>query len=249
MDDIEQKRETTASFGELASAYLDSDVHRSGADLELLASWCDGATGALDVACGAGHTAGALADVDIPVVVAADATPAMVETATTTFEVPGVVADAERLPFADSTFDAVTCRIAAHHFPNPRAFVREVARVLAPDGIFAFEDNVAPDDEHLADFFNRFEHLRDSSHGEAVSVERWHDWLREAEFTIEESATMRKELDYESWVERTNPDEERRATLDELVRQPEAERVYGVTLEDGAVDGFDNEKVLIRARK
>ncbi len=172
----------------------------------------------------------------------------MVETATEAFDVTEAVADAERLPFGDDTFDAVTCRIAAHHFPNPRAFVREVARVLAPGGVFAFEDNVAPDDERLAEFFDRFERLRDPSHAEAATVEQWHDRFRKAGFTIEASTTVRKELDYESWVERTNPSEERQAELDELVRQPEAETVYGVTVRDDVVHGFGNEKVLIRAR-
>nr|WP_223301889.1 class I SAM-dependent methyltransferase [Haladaptatus sp. R4] len=142
MDELERKRATTDSFGAVAASYLDSDVHREGADLELLASWCDGASTALDVACGAGHTAGALAETaDADTVVAADATPEMVETATDAFPVVGTVADAERLPFSDEAFDAVTCRIAAHHFPNPDAFVSEVARVLAPGGVVAFEDN------------------------------------------------------------------------------------------------------------
>ena len=29
-------------------------------------------------------------------------------------------ADAESLPFDDASFDLVTCRLAFHHFPNPR---------------------------------------------------------------------------------------------------------------------------------
>ncbi|WP_423743361.1 class I SAM-dependent methyltransferase (plasmid) [Haladaptatus sp. SPP-AMP-3] len=248
MDDIDRKRATTDSFGSVADAYLDSDVHRTGADLELLASWCDDAACALDIACGAGHTAGALAET-VPTVVAADATPAMVGTATDAFPVSGAVADAERLPFSDETFDAVTCRIAAHHFPNPVSFVAEVARVLTPGGVLAFEDNIVPEDDALAAFYNRFERLRDSTHGEAYSVTRWQEWLRDAGFGIDETATMRKDLDYDSWAERTTPGESARKELDELVRTPEAEGVYDVTIEDGTVTEFSNEKVLIRAVK
>ncbi|WP_266075039.1 class I SAM-dependent methyltransferase [Haladaptatus caseinilyticus] len=248
MDDFERKRTTTASFGDIADAYLDSDVHQSGADLELLVSWCSDASRALDIACGAGHTAGALAE-RVKTVIAADATPAMVETATAAFDLPGTVADAERLPFADDSFDAVTCRIAAHHFPAPQAFLDETARVLTPGGVLAFEDNVAPADDELADFYNRFERLRDSTHGESYTVEQWLDWFRDAGFTIDESVTMRKELDYESWVERTNPAAEKRERLNELVRRPAAETVYNVTLEVGTVRGFSNEKLLVRARR
>ncbi|ODR79584.1 ubiquinone biosynthesis methyltransferase UbiE [Haladaptatus sp. W1] len=248
MDDIERKRATTDSFGSVADTYLDSDVHRTGADLELLASWCDDAACALDIACGAGHTAGALAET-VPIVVAADATPAMVETATDAFPVSGAVADAERLPFPDETFDAVTCRIAAHHFPNPELFVAEVARVLTPGGVLAFEDNIVPEDDALAAFYNRFERLRDSTHGEAYSAAQWRDRIGEVGLSVDELTTMRKSLDYESWVERTDPGEDAREELDKLVRGPEAEEVYDVTIEDGKVTDFSNEKVLLRTTK
>ncbi len=209
MDELERKRATTDSFGAITASYLDSDVHREGADLDLLASWCEGASTALDVACGAGHTAGALAETTdaADIVVAADATRGMVETATDAFPVTGTVADAERLPFSDETFDAVTCRIAAHHFPNPEAFVSEATRVLTPGGVVAFEDNVVPDDDELATFYNRFERLRDSTHGEAYSATQWRDWFDEAGLTVDELTTTRRSLDYESWAERTNPGE------------------------------------------
>ena len=252
MDDSARKRESMDSFGGAADAYRESAVHREGSDLETLASWGRDASCALDVACGAGHTAGALADAGVPFVVAADATRAMVETTTETYDVEGVAADAERLPFADDAFDAATCRIAAHHFPDPRTFVAEVGRVLAPGGVFAFEDNVAPEDDDLAEFFDRFERLRDPTHVEAYSQSRWESWLREAGFEVGESLTIRRELDYEAWVERTDPGDERRERLAELLRTPEAEAVYGVSVEDGmvedgAVRGFGNRKVLIRA--
>ena len=245
----DQKRETMASFGAAADAYRESAVHREGDDLETLASWCSDAERALDVACGAGHAAGALADAGVPTVLAADATPEMVRTATETYPVGGTVADAERLPFAADAFDAVTCRIAAHHFPDPRAFLGEVARVLSSGGgTFAFEDNVAPADDDLAAFLNRFERVRDPTHVRARARSGWGALFREAGFEVAESRTVRRDLDYEAWVERTDPTEERRETLAELVRRPEAERVYGVSVEGGEVRGFGNRKLLIRAR-
>jgi ubiquinone/menaquinone biosynthesis C-methylase UbiE len=42
--------------------------------------------------------------------------------------------DSARLPFADSTFDVVTCSHSFHHYPNQRAAVREMFRVLKPGG-------------------------------------------------------------------------------------------------------------------
>jgi ubiquinone/menaquinone biosynthesis C-methylase UbiE len=46
------------------------------------------------------------------------------------------VADAEGLPFADSSFDLVYSWGVLHHSPDTRAAFREVARVLRPGGVF-----------------------------------------------------------------------------------------------------------------
>lgn len=243
------KRDAMASFDAAADAYLDSDVHRAGEDLDTLAEWSADASRALDVACGAGHTANALAEAGVPTVVAADATPEMVRTATANFPVAGAVADAERLPFAAGSFDAATCRVAAHHFPNPEAFVREVHRVLAAGGTFAFEDVAAPEDPELAAFVDRFERLRDSSHVEAHPRSRWEGWFRDAGFEVEVSTVGRIDLDFADWIERTDPPAADRERLAELVRTPEAEAAYGVAIEDGTVTEFSNLKVLIRATK
>lgn len=42
--------------------------------------------------------------------------------------------DATDLPFTDSAFDAVFCQQAIQFFPDPTAALREIHRVLAPDG-------------------------------------------------------------------------------------------------------------------
>ena len=44
------------------------------------------------------------------------------------------VADSEHVPFADGTFDAVTCANSFHHYPHQEAVVRELHRVLKPGG-------------------------------------------------------------------------------------------------------------------
>lgn len=55
------------------------------------------------------------------------------------FEVEGVRAfvnqgDAEHLPFADATFDAVTSMGVLHHVPRPERAIDEIHRVLKPGG-------------------------------------------------------------------------------------------------------------------
>ncbi|WP_394348625.1 class I SAM-dependent methyltransferase [Halovivax sp.] len=250
-DDARRKRDAATSFGAAADAYRESEPHRRGADLDRIAAWCADADRALDVATGAGHAAGALRRAGVETVVAADAAPEMVATAVREFDARGVVGDAERLPFDADSFDAVTCRIAAHHFPNPRAFVEEVARVLRPGGTFAFEDNVAPNDRRLATFLNRLERERDPSHVESDPVATWRERLTDAGLSVTETVPFAKTLEVESWLEAQSPTSARRRRVLEMLRDapPAARETFDIRATDGTVTSWRNPKVLIRATR
>lgn len=250
-DHHERKRKSAASFGAAVDAYLESAVHSEGGDLETLAAWCESTRSVLDVACGAGHTAGVVARNDGPEVVAADAAPAMVRTTVEAFDVPGVVADAERLPFIDDAFDGVTCRIAAHHFPNPNAFLEEVARVLQPGGTFAFEDNVAPEDDELAAFLDRLERLRDPTHVESYTTAQWDAWLSAVGFEVEETVRVKTTIEFDPWVETQSLSSGERTAVEQHLYEatPEARSLFEIRIEDGSIRSFANLKALIRARR
>jgi len=53
-------------------------------------------------------------------------------------DVDGRVADAERIPYDDDTFDLVVGHAVLHHIPDVPAALREVLRVLKPGGRFVF---------------------------------------------------------------------------------------------------------------
>jgi SAM-dependent methyltransferase len=53
-------------------------------------------------------------------------------------DVDGRVADAERIPYDDDTFDLVVGHAVLHHIPDVPAAMREVLRVLKPGGRFVF---------------------------------------------------------------------------------------------------------------
>ena len=68
-----------------------------------------------------------------------DLTPRHVELARRHLEVSGLradvrVGDAERLPFDDGFFDRVTSNGVLHHTPDMPSALREIRRVLRPDG-------------------------------------------------------------------------------------------------------------------
>src|SRR5262249_15058815 len=48
--------------------------------------------------------------------------------------------DAERLPFAAGSFDAIVCECALCTFPNKQSAAKEFARVLRPGGRFGLSD-------------------------------------------------------------------------------------------------------------
>jgi ubiquinone/menaquinone biosynthesis C-methylase UbiE len=61
-----------------------------------------------------------------------------------------VGAPAEALPFADESFDCVTCTMVMCTMPNPSAALQEVARVLRPGGRFLFLEHVRSEDPGFA---------------------------------------------------------------------------------------------------
>jgi SAM-dependent methyltransferase len=72
-----------------------------------------------------------------------DLSPGMVKVALRNAErlgldVDGRVADAERIPYDDDTFDLVAGHAVLHHIPDVPAAFREVLRVLKPGGRFVF---------------------------------------------------------------------------------------------------------------
>jgi ubiquinone/menaquinone biosynthesis C-methylase UbiE len=72
-----------------------------------------------------------------------DLSPGMVKVALRNAEhlgldVAGRVADAERIPYDDNSFDLVVGHAVLHHIPDVQAAFREVLRVLKPGGRFVF---------------------------------------------------------------------------------------------------------------
>jgi len=87
----------------------------------------------LDVGCGTGALGRAAAATGWPTV-GVDADVAMVRAARTADGGPVVVGGLPRLPFADGTFAAVGANFVVNHTDDPRAAVRELARVAVPGG-------------------------------------------------------------------------------------------------------------------
>jgi ubiquinone/menaquinone biosynthesis C-methylase UbiE len=184
----------TDVWSKRADAFRESATHREGPDLDRLVEWGEGET-ALDVATGGGHVARRLREAGFSVV-SCDPAPGMQ---------PDVVCKAEDLPFADSSFDVVACRIAAHHFEDVPAAVREMARVSR--SLVLIEDNIFVDEGS-----EEADRLRDPSHVRNYGEAEWEQFFAEARLEIEQAWIYVKRNPVQPWLDRvecSGADEER----------------------------------------
>jgi SAM-dependent methyltransferase len=210
----------TDVWSQRAAAYRDSPAHREGPDLDLVVEWARGAKTALDVATGGGHVARRLRKAGLRVSTT-DAAPGMQ---------PDVVCRSENLPFADGSFDVVVCRVAAHHFADVRAAVREMARVAAR--LVIVVDNLYGGEE-----LEEAERLRDSSHVRTYSADEWRTMLAETGLMVEEVRFFDKPIELEPWLERAG------------CRGEEAERVRELAA-DRIVDGWIRlDRIAVKAAR
>lgn len=255
-------------FGANAANYSTSVVHAKGASLARLVElvkpekdWI-----ALDIATAAGHTAAAFAP-HVAKVIASDLTPEMLAEARKLAKERGfsnmetAAADAEDLPFGDSMFDLVTCRIAPHHFPDVAAFVAESRRVLKPGGIFALVDNVTPDAETAPGFgqsdldeaakaYNAFEKLRDPSHGRALSTAEWLELIAAKGLAILHKEHAPKAMDFAAWCKNMAVPADTVVKLRRMLEDASpALRAYLQPREEGGKIGFTLAELIAIARK
>lgn len=168
-----------------ADAYRESEAHRQGADLDLLVEWSAGARTALDVGSGGGHVARRLREAGLEVTTC-DPAPGMS---------PDVVCAAEHIPFAGGSFDVVATRLAAHHFADAAAGLRELARVSAGRVLVAdnlFGGNAAEEAEKL----------RDPSHVRTYSEAGWRELFAQAGLRVLDLRVLESLIELEPWLER-----------------------------------------------
>ena len=205
-----------------AQAMRESPTHREGPDLDLVVEWCEPAEGvqALDVATGGQHVARRLREAGARVVTV-DPAPGME---------PDVISRAEEIPFADGSFDAVACRIAAHHFEDVASAVREMARVSRDRVVL--QDNL-----FQGEAMEEAEQLRDPTHVRRYSEDEWRGFFEAAGLEIDRLEIMSRRMPVDPWLDRAEATPEVASRVKELIAD---------LIEDGLVR---HEAIILRGRK
>ncbi|WP_087751339.1 class I SAM-dependent methyltransferase [Paraburkholderia caledonica] len=230
------------AFGSTAAAYLTSPTHATGADLRTLAESIAATPDAtvLDMGCGAGHASFAVAP-HAKEVIAYDIAAPMLATVEGAAKDRGLAnirtqqGAAEKLPFADHTFDWVISRMSAHHWHDAAPALAEVRRVLKPGGRVLFIDIAGIDHPLLDTHIQAIELLRDGSHIRDYRADEWIALFEAAGFKASIRERWRIDIEFSSWVARMRTPEERVVAIQSLWRNsPDEVRQYFDVKEDGS---------------
>lgn len=213
--DINQKQYQNKSLD-----YLNSQAHSEGIEFNKFINEIQKIEKAvvLDLGCGGGHVSYNVAP-HADLVFAYDLSHEMLDTVSKTasqrklkniFVQQGI---AEDMPFSDHQFDVVISRYSAHHWQHVPSAMKEVNRVLKPDGIVIFVDIISSSSPILDTFLQTIETIRDPSHVRNYSVKEWVYFIEDAGFDLVGLDKQTLSLDFGSWVKRMKTPEDQIKTL------------------------------------
>jgi len=196
-------------FGAVAAAYVSSQVHASGADLDRIAAIAQAVrpAHAIDLGCGGGHVAYAIAPYSARVT-ACDLSSEMVAVVAAEAQARGLdsiatlVASSADLPLGDGVCDMLACRFSLHHWRDPAAGLAHARRVLRRGAPAVFVDVVAPEQPAADSHLQAVELLRDPSHGRDFTISQWQAMLAQAGFAITAIVPARLRMDFAVWTAR-----------------------------------------------
>ena len=159
----------------------------------------------LDLACGPGILLASLAST-MKLNVGVDITPKMIRMARAKCLAANLVNTrfleslAENLPFASAAYDCVVTRLSIHHFLDPLIVLREVKRILKPDGLLVIADLISSEDPTETRLHNALEQLRDPSHIRMLPESELLKVINEAGFRVISTDHWLQQRQFGEWA-------------------------------------------------
>ena len=218
-----QQQVSQSQYQDKSEAYLNSQVHAQGAEFEKMRQCIrqNNFKYILDLGCGGGHVSYQIADLT-DVTVAYDVTLEMVDLVSEQaqqkglLQIQGKQGAAEKLPFAEQSFDCVISRYSAHHWQSVTQAMQEIYRVLKPKGKVILVDILGNSHPVLDTFLQAIEMIRDPSHVRDYSLQEWMQFAEYSGFKIEQIDKQILNLNFESWVARMQTPETHIQTIRDL---------------------------------
>jgi len=111
-----------------------------------------------------------------------------------------ICGEGEKIPYADATFDLVSCQYAFHHIPKPELVLREMLRVTKPDGRLFLDDTLGPESEEKFELHNRIELMRDPSHTQSLRLTTFLRLFDDLGLEILSQSFRRRRRSFNQWM-------------------------------------------------
>lgn len=224
-------------FTRQAIPFANLPGHLDALDLLLELTQPNHSATVLDVACGPGLVACAIAH-HARWVTGIDITPVMIKQARRRQQEQGldniewVVGDALPLPWIDNSFSLVITRYSFHHFQKPHQVLAEMIRVCSPGGQVLVAD-VAMDPSKVV-AYDRLELIRDPSHTHALTTKEFADLFLASGLTDCRQAEYKIELNLEAQLAASFPAPGGKELLREMVTTDIGSDALGINARHGS---------------
>jgi ubiquinone/menaquinone biosynthesis C-methylase UbiE len=108
--------------------------------------------------------------------------------------------EAEQLPYPNAVFDLITCQCSLHHMPQPRAAIKEMVRVMKPEGRLAIIDTLGPESDSKFELHNRIESLRDPSQALSLRLTTFLEIFEDLGLEITRQSVKRRQRSFNQWM-------------------------------------------------
>jgi len=107
--------------------------------------------------------------------------------------------DLSELPWDGPTFDLILCDMVLHRLLEPVRTLRELARVMRPDGRLIVVDVCV--DEATDRYVNELARLREPAHWRHYRAEEYEHMFEEADLRATDTRVLRQSVDVDAWAE------------------------------------------------
>ena len=164
-----------------------------------------------------------------------------------------VCGEGEKIPYADSTFDLVSCQYAFHHIPKPELVLQEMLRVAKPDGSIFVDDTLGPESDEKFELHNRIEVVRDPSHSRSLRLTTFLRMFDELGLEIISQSFRRHRRSFNHWMLRAGhpPGDKRYVEARRLIEKSAAGNKAGFSPEvkGDDIEIIHNEAMFLVARR